>query len=481
MFLIEHPERNPLMLAAETENLKALWLNAIQDSSKLQPNEIPGHENPERFMRILGLSPSSSSPSFLPSYEDLEAAYEIKAAETDPEKGGSQESFECVREAYNKLIQVKKWGEEDDKYVTVQFSVDIKKGPPGEGERYSAMMHGSFKTCRRAFYERRPCSPAYYPLLTLTSGLGIIVNSDERQVVFVKKVLPCITVKNVTKNACGEVRADDEILGINGEPTLGWGLSRLVQRLNDYRVPVNSYVTITFQRRLMIPGEDTDGKPLGGKLLEPDENDTSAIGGDAGRGLQDMPSLPAENQTIPETDEQPSAIFVSKENTPGEVDADFQVECDNEEEIGQESGAEEGSTRETADSGSVGEVIVAHPCDEADFSRKHEEFVRLQEFVENLASHDEDKSFRDENEKLRKENELLKDQLFQFKRRMSGAEQASPKTSVKTEELSVLKNHEEGAAKEEAAAAVEPSGGTWEIPEKVSIRGCLSSITSFYN
>ena len=53
--MIEHPQRNPLMVAAETENLKNLWMKAIKESAKLNPGEIPGQENPEKYMEALGM------------------------------------------------------------------------------------------------------------------------------------------------------------------------------------------------------------------------------------------------------------------------------------------------------------------------------------------------------------------------------------------------------------------------------------------
>ena len=50
----------------------------------------------------------------------------------------------------------------------------------------------------------------------------MVVNVDDRHNIFVKKVLPCISLSNPTHNAQGEVRVGDEILGIDGESTAGW-------------------------------------------------------------------------------------------------------------------------------------------------------------------------------------------------------------------------------------------------------------------
>jgi len=105
--------------------------------------------------------------------------------------------------------------------VLVHFSAKIKKGPPGE-------------------------------------GFGMVVNVDERHNIFVKKVLPCIDLSEATHNAHGEVRVNDEVLVIDGEATEGWTLARLVQRLNDFRVPVGNSVTIGFQRRVRIGDDELD-------------------------------------------------------------------------------------------------------------------------------------------------------------------------------------------------------------------------------
>jgi len=39
-FVLKYPNRKPLMLAAETENLKKLWVRAIEEASQLKPGQV---------------------------------------------------------------------------------------------------------------------------------------------------------------------------------------------------------------------------------------------------------------------------------------------------------------------------------------------------------------------------------------------------------------------------------------------------------
>ncbi|GMH66007.1 hypothetical protein TrST_g10180 [Triparma strigata] len=305
-FLIEHPKRNPLMVAAETDNLKSLWMKAIKESSKLSPGEVPGREKPEKYMEALGINDRQRSLTKM-SDEELESAFKFKSLQSDPLHGGDQESFDRVHEAYTMLIQLKKHREEDKKHILVHYSGDIKKGPPGE-------------------------------------GFGMVVNVDDRHNIFVKKVLPCISLSNPTHNAQGEVRVGDEILGIDGESTAGWSLARLVQRLNDFRVPVGTTINIMFQRRIKIPegGEFGQETTTGSQMLqEPDDDDDdddkephmTPPSSPVSINKTVLQSEPAENDAIPQEqikdDEEVNALFELKQKKL-EEEAAARLEATNE-------------------------------------------------------------------------------------------------------------------------------------------------------
>jgi hypothetical protein len=223
-FVVQHPSKNPLILAAETANLKNMWVRAIRDSSKLDPGEFVGKENPAKYMAALGIvgkDPRVARSLSSVDEAELNSVFKFKALQNDPQHGGKQEDFDKIHKAYDTLVQLKRYREEDKKHVLVHYSASIQKGPPGE-------------------------------------GFGMVVNVDERHNIYVKKVLDCIVMTDATHNAHGEVRVGDEILGIDGESTNGWTLARLVQRLNDFRVPVDSSVNIMFQRRIRIGNVELD-------------------------------------------------------------------------------------------------------------------------------------------------------------------------------------------------------------------------------
>lgn len=76
---------------------------------------------------------------------------------------------------------------------------------------------------------------------------------------FVQKVQHNIIIKHIDEAAKGLLKVNDHIVAIGDENATSWPLARVVQRLNDFRVPVGSDVTITFGRYVRKDGkEDRD-------------------------------------------------------------------------------------------------------------------------------------------------------------------------------------------------------------------------------
>mmetsp|Transcript_13569 Transcript_13569/g.26960 ORF Transcript_13569/g.26960 Transcript_13569/m.26960 type:complete len:806 (+) Transcript_13569:168-2585(+) len=377
-FMIEHHQRNPLMVAAETENLKNLWMKAIKESSKLSPGEIPGQENPEKYLETLGMPPNRQRSLTKLTDSELESAFKFKSLQADPLHGGDQETFDRVHEAYNMLIQLKKHRIEDKKHILVHFSADIKKGPPGE-------------------------------------GFGMVVNVDDRHNIFVKKVLPCIAMSNATHNSQGEVRVGDEILGIDGESTAGWSLARLVQRLNDFRVPVGTTINLMFQRRIKVPEEP---KPTFGggdsseMLKEPVDEPTSNQEPHISGTTDMLQSQPAENEQIPDEDG-----------------------------VGKTTELEGDSTLESV--------------------RKAQ---REEEDAQRLRSSDENAALKSENARLQSEFAEMKKALDDMKAEKEKAEKELREVIEKTEEYFVSSNRIN-----EAMNGTGVSGDDFQVPEKMEL------------
>jgi len=100
-FLVSHPNRKPLMLAAETSNLKKLWVKAIMDSSTLAPGATVGALDPSTYLETLGIQHKSfNRERTLSSLNDveLESAFKFRALQTDPSHGGDSHASEQVHE-----------------------------------------------------------------------------------------------------------------------------------------------------------------------------------------------------------------------------------------------------------------------------------------------------------------------------------------------------------------------------------------------
>ena len=74
-----------------------------------------------------------------------------------------------------------------------------------------------------------------------------------------------IVVKDVLEGLCivGEPNGEtvlkkDVVVGIDNDDIRNWPLTRVVARLNNFRVPVNSTVRITFSRKMLIREEKPD-------------------------------------------------------------------------------------------------------------------------------------------------------------------------------------------------------------------------------
>jgi len=73
-------------------------------------------------------------------------------------------------------------------------------------------------------------------------------------------------IKHIDDAAKGLLKVHDHIVSIDDENTVSWPLARVVQRLNDFRVPIGSTVKITFGRLVRKDGtedKEEDEESLG--------------------------------------------------------------------------------------------------------------------------------------------------------------------------------------------------------------------------
>ena len=205
-----------------------------------------------------------------------------------------------------------------------------------------------------------------------------------------------------------------------------------MQRLNDFRVPVGSNVSVMFQRRIKLPGDKAevlDGKVRGVEgLLEPDDEDGLKKGGESMQSIETLPaedSLPAEDQEIPEVED--------NKNDDGD-------------------GGRDGTH---------------------DLAAKHEEFMdhqeRMNERMEMLESTNENSTLRAENERLKQALEETQKKLEMVEAKKEEVEITLRETIHKTEEFFVSQSRINDAINKTTNVGELPEGGAWEVPEKLEL------------
>lgn len=67
-----------------------------------------------------------------------------------------------------------------------------------------------------------------------------------------------INIVSISDESGGRIKKDDTLIQIGDDDVSKWALPRVVQRLSDFRVPVNTSVLLRFSRRVKIDGSDDE-------------------------------------------------------------------------------------------------------------------------------------------------------------------------------------------------------------------------------
>lgn len=90
-------------------------------------------------------------------------------------------------------------------------------------------------------------------------GFGLVVIEDTKKgIVFVKEVAPTVQIVSISENSGGKLKRNDRIMNIGIDDVSTWTMSRIVQRLSEFRVPSGSDVQIRFARKVRIDGQEED-------------------------------------------------------------------------------------------------------------------------------------------------------------------------------------------------------------------------------
>jgi len=150
----------------------------------------------------------------------IDRAYKKAALRAHPDKGGDSFKFKAVTDAYEIIMSTIQEEEEAKKYKPVVVKATIKKGPPGVG-----------------------------------FGMVVVEDSKKGDIV-VKDVLDGLKIVGKTDPSDLQLKKGDVLVGIDKDDIKGWPLTRVVARLNNFRVPVGGTVALTFRRKVRVDGEE---------------------------------------------------------------------------------------------------------------------------------------------------------------------------------------------------------------------------------
>uniref|UniRef100_A0A7S2BF56 J domain-containing protein n=1 Tax=Octactis speculum TaxID=3111310 RepID=A0A7S2BF56_9STRA len=142
----------------------------------------------------------------------IDKAHRRLCLKAHPDKGGDPALFDKIQEAYGVICSVREKEEEEKMYTALVYQATVVKGPLG-------------------------------------IGLGLVVTENQKNgTINVTKVNPKINCK-YSKESGGKIMIGDTLTAIGKDKIPGWPLNRVVERLNDFRVPVGSSILFTFSRR----------------------------------------------------------------------------------------------------------------------------------------------------------------------------------------------------------------------------------------
>lgn len=236
--VINHRERNfvfsvsageiDFYLCAESERDMKLWLNTLDVACTGLPRGI----NFQEYYDLLGLREEDC-----PTVAAISKAYRRAALSAHPDKGGDIALFKRVKEAFNVLTAKLEEEEFDKLHDVIRFEAIIQKGGKG-------------------------------------IGFGMIVVEEPKAgYIYLKEVLPTMRLQLLSEKADRELKKGDKLVKVGEDDVSTWPLTRLVQRLNDFRVPVGTDVHMEFTRRVLKPGAQLPGE------IEPPRMDSDFEGG----------------------------------------------------------------------------------------------------------------------------------------------------------------------------------------------------------
>jgi hypothetical protein len=203
------------------------------------------------------------NPDDKPTIKQIDRAYKKAALRAHPDKGGDPDQFKLVTDAYEIITSTMEEEEDAKKYKHVQMKATIRKGEPGV-------------------------------------GFGMVVVEDPKSGdIVVKEVLKGLNVVGETEPPDFKLKAKDVVIGIGDDNIKGWPLTRVIVRLNNFRVPIGGNVRLTFSRKVNLDGSEIrEDKP---DLNNEDENPWDSA---------PMVPEPPQDEAAPDAEQGADPVFV---------------------------------------------------------------------------------------------------------------------------------------------------------------------------
>lgn len=206
-FVISPPEGNEIQLYAADSKTMNLWIKEITAAARGE--RLPAVIDYGACYETLGLSEEEE-----PSPAEINRAYRKAALKHHPDKGGDLQDFERIQAAFNGLMSKLEEEEYEAQHDTIVYQVLLKKQ---SGD----------------------------------TGLGLVVEEDsQKRVIKIKSVMAGIEIHSISSQAEGKLLPGDILLKVRNVEVLHMPLTRVAQKLNHFRVPVNTTVNLTFIRKV---------------------------------------------------------------------------------------------------------------------------------------------------------------------------------------------------------------------------------------
>jgi hypothetical protein len=186
------------------------WYNSLNRAINLHKEDEDRMNRPLEYKKTLQIEDKQGEKL---TQGMIAKAYKKLCLSAHPDKGGDPAVFNQIRHAYTELMAIQQMSDERDNTVALQYEALVEK------------------------------------VSGLGLGISVVEDKLKRQIV-VSSVNDKIRIHGITEDSHGEIKAGDILVGIDHDDCSLWWLSRIRARLDNYRIPMNDKVLLTFERRI---------------------------------------------------------------------------------------------------------------------------------------------------------------------------------------------------------------------------------------